>query len=229
MLADLESVDLIRGYVDLKGKPFLLIPRFFERPRSKSRFSEPPEEVTTEQGCTHLFADACKCNHPTSTSTTIPTSNTTKSVAQEPAAPALPRRAKPITAETWAAYSVAYSSKYGTEPTRNARVNGQLAQFVGLVPTEEAPAIAAFYVSVNKPYYVSQRHPVGMLVKDAEGLRTQWLTGNVATGLEVQPSKTASALMSLERFKNGSPNIQCRDDERVSEVAGFIPAKHASG
>jgi len=43
------------------------------------------------------------------------------------------------------------------------------------------------------------------------------------------PSKTASALMNLERFKNGQTGIQRRDNERASEVAGFITSKHPAG
>lgn len=41
-------------------------------------------------------------------------------------------------------------------------------------------------------------------------------------------SKTASALMSLEGMKNATPRIQLSDSERPAEIAGFIPAKHAS-
>lgn len=44
-----------------------------------------------------------------------------------------------------------------------------------------------------------------------------------------QSSKTASALMSLEGMKHEPTGIQHRNGERPSEVAGFIPAKHASG
>lgn len=46
---------------------------------------------------------------------------------------------------------------------------------------------------------------------------------------QIASSKTASALMSLEGIKNEPTGIQHRDGERPSEVAGFIPAKHASG
>ena len=58
------------------------------------------------------------------------------------------------TAETWEAYSKAYFNRYGVEPTRNARVNGQLAQFCKRVPLEEAPAIAAFYLGHNNAFYI---------------------------------------------------------------------------
>lgn len=196
MLADLEAVDLIRGYVDLKGRPFLLIPRFYERARSKSRFPEPPEEVTTEQGCTHLFADAGKCEHSnttsTSTTTAITTSNTTKPLPGESATPARRKKVNgtiPPTNAVWEAYAQAYVSRYGTEPVRNASVNGVLAQFVSRIPAAEAPEVAAFYVRHNAAFYVRSRHPVSLLLRDAEGMRTQWATGRVSTSLEARSAE----------------------------------------
>jgi hypothetical protein len=87
-------------------------------------------------------------------------------------------------AATWAAYAEAYQQRYGVEPTRNATVNGQLAQFVARVPSEEAPQIAAFYVRHNKRFYISSRHAVGGLLHDAEGLRTEWLSGRTVTETE---------------------------------------------
>lgn len=104
-----------------------------------------------------------------------------------------PDRGNAPTAAAWAAYSAAYRSRYGAEPTRNAHVNGQLAQFITRVPSEEAPAIAEFYVGMNKAFYVSQQHPVGLLLKDAEGIRTQWLNGRVVTDTEArQADRTQS-------------------------------------
>jgi hypothetical protein len=97
------------------------------------------------------------------------------------------------TAETWAAYSTAYRTRYGVDPTRNATVNGQLAQFVGRVPAAEAPEIAAFYVLHNKHFYISSRHAVGALLRDAEGLRTEWLSGRTVTDTEArQADRTQS-------------------------------------
>lgn len=90
------------------------------------------------------------------------------------------------TAATWAAYSAAYQQRYGVEPTRNAMINGQLAQFVGRVSAADAPGIAAFFVAHNKHFYVSSRHAVGALLKDAEGLRTQWLSGRTVTDTEAR-------------------------------------------
>lgn len=83
--------------------------------------------------------------------------------------------------EVWNAYSTAYFNRYGTEPVRNAKVNGILGQLIKRLGKEEAPHVAAFFVSHNKKYYIEKTHDVSVLLADAEGLRTQWATGRVIT------------------------------------------------
>ena len=96
---------------------------------------------------------------------------------------------------TWGAYEAAYRRRYGVAPTRNATVNGQLAQFCRRVPVDEAPAIAAFYVTHDDAYYVRTQHAVGPLLKGAEALRTQWLSGRRVTGARArQDERTATNL-----------------------------------
>ena len=80
------------------------------------------------------------------------------------------------TAPTWQAYSLSYQERYGVPPTRNAKVNGQLAQFCQRVPHDEAPEIAAFYVRHNAAFYVRTGHAVGAMLNDSEKLRTEWAT-----------------------------------------------------
>ena len=93
------------------------------------------------------------------------------------------REPAPSTAsgQVWSAYASAYAARYGCEPTRNAKVNGQVAQFVRRVPAEDAPAIAATYVRSNNARYVAAGHSVGCLLQDAEKLRTELLTGRQGT------------------------------------------------
>jgi hypothetical protein len=55
-------------------------------------------------------------------------------------------------------------------------VNGQLAQLIKRLGSDEAPGVAAWYVSSNNRYYVQKRHAVDCLLADAEGLRTEWAT-----------------------------------------------------
>jgi hypothetical protein len=94
--------------------------------------------------------------------------------------------AAPVSSETWGAYAFAYQGRYGAEPVRNARVNGQLAQFVGRIPADEAPAVAAFYVRHQNGLYVSAMHPVNLMLRDAEKLRTEWATNRQMTRTQGQ-------------------------------------------
>jgi len=117
--------------------------------------------------------------------------------AQPPAAPK-PRRAAeakepaPSTA-TWNAYSDAYYLRYQSEPVRNAKVNGQLAQLVARLGAQEAPHVAGFFVGHNAQRYVRDMHPVGLLLQDAEKLRTEWATNRQMTSTKAQQAdKTAT-------------------------------------
>ena len=95
-------------------------------------------------------------------------------------------RARGVTSPVWAAYSEAYRKRYGVDPVRNAKINGQLANFVSRVPGSEAPHIAAFYLRSSKSIYVRDKHPIGFLVRDAETLRTEWVTGQQGTESEAR-------------------------------------------
>lgn len=101
---------------------------------------------------------------------------------RQPQPPAKKIAKKPApTAETWQAYSEAYRFRYGVEPVRNATVNGQLSNFVKRLGAGESPQVAAYYLSSNNAFYVRSGHTVGLLVKDAEKLRTEWITGKQTT------------------------------------------------
>lgn len=122
--------------------------------------------------------------------------------AQPPAAPPpAPKPPKPKapkdpgpTVETWEAYSAAYTARYRVAPVRNATVNGQLSQLVARLGAEEAPKVAAFYVSVegNNGFYARAKHPVPLLLRDAEALRTSWATGE--RGVATAPSERAARM-----------------------------------
>lgn len=87
-----------------------------------------------------------------------------------------PPRTEPIGGPTWDAYSEAYTRRYGTEPVRNARTNSCVRKLVELIGAEEAPMVAAFYVSHLGGVYAQKGHALPLLVANAESLRTQWLT-----------------------------------------------------
>ncbi len=101
---------------------------------------------------------------------------------------------------TWKSYSDAYFHRYGVEPIRNAAVNTSIKGFVQKLPYNEAPHVAAFFVSHNDKFYVQKTHSVFLLLKDAEGLRTQWATGrSMTTSRATQLDRSASNLDSVNQ------------------------------
>lgn len=87
---------------------------------------------------------------------------------------------------TWAAYSTAYEKRWKAKPPRHAKVNSLLCQVVDALGAESAPLVAEFYVSHNDLLYVRSRHALNLLVRDADSLHTQWITGVKATHSEAK-------------------------------------------
>lgn len=97
-----------------------------------------------------------------------------------------PAKEPPPTSTAWAAYADAFRERYGAEPVRNAKVNGQLAQLLQRLGAEEAPHVARFYVGHPGQLYVRSMHSVDLLLRDAEALRTQWATRRTVTATQAQ-------------------------------------------
>ena len=117
---------------------------------------------------------------------------------------------------TWDAYTIAYLERYGVEPVRNAKVNGQVAQLVQRLGAEEAPQVAMFYVTINDSFFIRNSHELGLLVSRAEGIRTQWLTGrqvNAVTARQMENTQaniTAAQEASRSILEGGEPNAFLR-------------------
>jgi hypothetical protein len=115
---------------------------------------------------------------------------------------------------TWKSYSDAYFNRYGVEPVRNAAVNTSIKSFVQKLPHNEAPYVAAFFVSHNDKFYVQKTHPVFLLLKDAEGLRTQWATGREMTSTRAAQmdgtatnANAAQEAIAMLRRRNGNASV----------------------
>lgn len=95
-----------------------------------------------------------------------------------------PKKERPpgFTNDTWEAYHAAYCKKYDVEPCkRDGAVNGMLGRFIDMVGAEDAPGIAAFYLTHRDAFYASGKHPLKLLLSDAQKLRTEFLTNNMQT------------------------------------------------
>lgn len=100
-------------------------------------------------------------------------------------------------AETWSAYADAYFARYGTEPVRNASVNAQIANLVKRVGADAAPGVAAYYVGMNRAFYVQKLHPVGLLLSDCESIHTQWATNRQVTDTRARQIDQTQSNMSV--------------------------------
>ncbi|MBB2915882.1 hypothetical protein [Cupriavidus alkaliphilus] len=142
-----------------------------ERPANQGKQDLPPcSDVVRSDSLIDLY----KTKEPKP----IPTTPAEKPAGVAGAAKPRVRKATPAgrTAATWDAYAHAFHDRYGTDPVRNATVNGQLANFVARIGGEEAPHVARYYVGHNATLYVRAGHPTGLLVRDAEKLRMEWAT-----------------------------------------------------
>lgn len=122
----------------------------------------------------------------------------------------------PDTGPTWNAYSEAYAARYGVEPVRNAIVNSQMLHFVERVGAVEAPEVARFFVHHGSGFYVRRSHAVGLLLQDAESLRTQWATQRPVTATEAaMADRTATNANAF-----GPLIAEARERERIEAEHG---------
>lgn len=105
--------------------------------------------------------------------------------------------------KTWFSYSEAYARRHGTKPLRNGMINRQITGVIRRLG-QEAPDVAEFFLTHNDSYYVRTMHPVGMLLKDAEKLRTEWITGRKMTGQTARAAEKESTMNDqLARISRG--------------------------
>lgn len=111
------------------------------------------------------------------------------------------------TTPVWNAYSAAYEKRHGCEPADSGAERGKLMRFMAKVPEAEAPEIASFFLTHNDALYIRAKHPIDLLVRDAQKLRTEWMSGQQVTGTEAREQERTQANVGgwerLQRGKNG--------------------------
>lgn len=198
MLNELASIGMVERY-EYEGKRYLNIVNFckHQNPHKEEKASTIPDSCGNiaehkQARCKHganTVQPKCE-NHGNPADSLIPDSPIPESSEQP-----LPEAAPPVAdnpeksetelqavcRQTWDAYSEAYERKYSTKPVRNAKVSSQVKQFVQRIGYDESLSVAEWFVSHPGDFYVKDLHGFGLLLKDAEKLRTQWATGRVST------------------------------------------------
>lgn len=169
----------------------------------------------------------------TETTTEITTEITAESLPAELAAPALPETVETVaepaprceipadmpgpkdaeckTFRTWANYAMAYRKRYkGQWPVWNATVGGQLGRLIDRLGAADAPKVAAFFVAINDARLINTCHPVGELLRNAEGYRTQWANGrqmNATTARQLEQTQA-----NINAAQQAAENIRERGE-----------------
>lgn len=108
------------------------------------------------------------------------------------------------TGPVWEKYKKAFEGRYGEPPPWNAKTAGQLKQLIARISQAEAPEVAAFYLTHTDAKYARAMHPVGLLLMDAEKLRTEWATGRRVSGAQVaQAEKQDSNVQAMKSYLAG--------------------------
>lgn len=92
----------------------------------------------------------------------------------------------------WDAYSMAYRNRYGMDPLRNAKVNGQCSQIANQVGADTGRELAAYYLTRNDVMYVKSSHTLGLCLLDLQKLNTERYNGNVVTFTDAKRMESAS-------------------------------------
>jgi hypothetical protein len=165
-----------------------------------SQFVSPESQVVTERHATPSYADHTKSDIDDTTSLSLSREASSPDGQQrslldspDPSKHSVPtiegskrRRQTKVkrTAKgtpTWTAYSAAYTERYGHGPVRNAKANSLCVQLVDALGADEAPKIAAYYVTINSNPYAHSAHTLALLVRDHQKIRTEWLSGRRIT------------------------------------------------
>lgn len=122
--------------------------------------------------------------------------------------PAKPQDPPPKTegSQVFEAYSASYQERYNIPPVRNAKTNALCAQLVKRLGVDEAIQTVIFYLTHNDAFYFRSGHSLDLLVRDAEKLRTECLTGAKTTQassqkVDKQQTKTAFWNEMLEKAR----------------------------
>ncbi len=84
--------------------------------------------------------------------------------------------------EVWTCYADGYERRYRARPAENPKNFAHCKQLIGRLGAD-APEVAGFFLTHNDRLYVQGKHPLSLLIRDAERIHTEWQTGEKTTSL----------------------------------------------
>lgn len=208
-ITDNQVKNVQKQYAAMEENPFLA--RFYDRYAIDfhlvEKRGETPPLVTPSEAPSEPLRSKAQAQAQEKAQEQAPEQAQAKAGLRQPSAktraPSAPASSEDRSASSlvWDFYDAAYTARYGHAPTRNAKVNGQIANFVTRVPANEAPEIAAWFVTMDSAYYIRKCHSIDCLLADAESIRTQWLNKRVVTSTQARMAdQSASTSSAFERM-----------------------------
>lgn len=82
--------------------------------------------------------------------------------------------------KVWVSYSDAYEQRWGHKPKQNPKQLAHCRDLVKRLGKDEAIDVAKFFLSHRFHGYVSAKHPLNLLIRDAERVFSDWMTNNAS-------------------------------------------------
>ena len=199
------------GLIELSSTNAITLVRLTDKGRTWNRKVDGSEKYPTREELVGKKSEAGSEKNPTNqgtsnqgtnqgTSNPLPAGPATPSAPGELIVMSAPRVEIPAdmpgpkdrnckTFRAWANYAFAYRNRYSVWPVWNASVGGMLGKLIDQLGAEEAPKVAAFYVSINDARLVNDCHSLNTLIAKAGTYRTQWATGrqmNATTARQIE-------------------------------------------
>lgn len=128
--------------------------------------------------------------------------------------------------DVWAAYAGAYLARYGVQPVRNAKTNRQCQELVKRLGGDGACAVARFYLTHNRDFYVAKSHDIGLCLSDAESLHTQMMRGSRVT--RTQAAMTDRTQNNIEVARRVAAQMEEDRNEKLRR-SNFGPTGGSGG
>lgn len=144
---------------------------------------------------------------------------------------AVPAEASPVAA-LFKQYRQGIQDAYSGEYPASAAANGILAKLARTLGREPASRVIDYYLATKKPYYVTRKHAIEILAKDATELWLE-LQAKSATPEGAKPPKNARTYLVLESGKEARLDDYPAADHLtiakkvVADYGRMIHAKHA--